>query len=57
MAATAAVARTQDGHEGRTYPMTGPQALTRTAQLDTIGAAIGRPLVFTETTPGSSGRR
>lgn len=28
-----------------------PQALTRVAQLDAIGAAIGRELTFTENTP------
>lgn len=51
VAAAAAAALTQDGHDGQTYPMTGPQALTRVAQLDTIGAALGRRLTFTENTP------
>lgn len=51
VAAAAATALLQDGHEGRTYPMTGPQALTRVAQLEAIGTAIGRELVFRETTP------
>lgn len=51
VAAAAAVALTRDGHEGLTHPMTGPRALTRVAQLDAIGAAIGRELTFTETTP------
>lgn len=48
VSAAAAVALTQDGHEGQTYPMTGPQALTRIAQLQAIGDAIGRELTFTE---------
>lgn len=51
VAAAAAVALTQDGHEGQTYPMTGPQALTRIAQLQAIGGAIGRELTFTENSP------
>lgn len=51
VAAAAAVALTQDGHGGHVYPMTGPQALTRIAQLETIGAAIGRDLTFTENAP------
>jgi uncharacterized protein YbjT (DUF2867 family) len=51
IAAAAVVALTQEGHEGKTYPMTGPQALTRVEQLDTIGAATGRKLRFQETPP------
>ncbi|MFT4165695.1 MAG: NAD(P)H-binding protein [Microlunatus sp.] len=51
VAAAAAVVLTQPGHEGRIYPMTGPEALSRTDQLAAIGAAIGRDLTFTESTP------
>ncbi|MGW3959148.1 NmrA family NAD(P)-binding protein [Amycolatopsis sp. NPDC005003] len=51
VAAVAAVALTEPGHAGKHYPMTGPQALTRLEQLAAIGAAIGRQLRFTETTP------
>lgn len=51
VAASAAVVLTQPGHEGQTYPMTGPQALTRVAQLQAIGAAVGRKLTFTENAP------
>jgi uncharacterized protein YbjT (DUF2867 family) len=51
VAAAAAAVLTHDGHDGQIHPMTGPQALTRVAQLDAIGAAIGRKLTFTETTP------
>ncbi|MGD9695417.1 MAG: NAD(P)H-binding protein [Thermoleophilia bacterium] len=51
VAAAAAVALTRPGHEGRIYPMTGPEALSRTDQLAAIGAAIGRDLTFTESTP------
>ncbi|MFF1611880.1 NAD(P)H-binding protein [Amycolatopsis sp. NPDC058278] len=51
IAAVAAVALTEPGHAGKTYPMTGPQALTRIEQLAAIGAAVGRELHFTEITP------
>ena len=51
VAAAAAVVLTNPGHEGKIYPMTGPQALSRTAQLAAIGTAIGRELTFTENTP------
>jgi uncharacterized protein YbjT (DUF2867 family) len=48
IAAVAVVALTQDGHRGKTYPLTGPQALTRIEQLNCIGSAIGKPLRFQE---------
>lgn len=51
VAAAAAAVLTQKGHDGQIYPMTGPQALTRVAQLDAIGSAIGRELTFTENSP------
>ena len=51
IAAVAAAALLDDGHASKTYPMTGPQALTRTEQLATIGAAIGRELRFVEIAP------
>ena len=50
VAAAAATVLTRSGHCGQIYPMTGPQALTRAAQLEAIGAAIGRDLTFTEIT-------
>jgi uncharacterized protein YbjT (DUF2867 family) len=51
VAAAAATVLTQPGHHGRIYPITGPQTLTRVAQLEAIGTAIGRDLTFTEITP------
>ena len=51
VADVAAVALRDDGHEGATYALTGPQALTRIEQLDAIGEAIGRTLTFEEITP------
>lgn len=51
VAAAAAAALTQPGHEGRIYPMTGPEALSRVEQVEAIGAAIGQDLRFTEQSP------
>jgi uncharacterized protein YbjT (DUF2867 family) len=51
VAAVAAVALTEDGHRGKTYAMTGPQVLTRIEQLQAIGDALGRTLMYQETSP------
>jgi uncharacterized protein YbjT (DUF2867 family) len=51
IAAVALVALTQDNHRGQIYPLTGPEALTRVAQLAAIGAAIGKRLRYQETSP------
>ena len=48
IAAVAVIALTQDGHKGKAYPLTGPEALTRIEQLNMIGAAIGKKLRFQE---------
>jgi uncharacterized protein YbjT (DUF2867 family) len=48
IAAVAVTALTQDGHQGKIYPITGPEALTRVEQLNIIGAAIGKKLRFQE---------
>jgi uncharacterized protein YbjT (DUF2867 family) len=48
IAAVAVVALTQDGYQGKTYPLTGPQALTHIEQLNCIGTAIGKKLRFQE---------
>lgn len=42
---------TTDGHEGATYTMTGPEALTMTDVAAHISAAIGRPVRFVDVTP------
>ncbi|MEU7000852.1 NAD(P)H-binding protein [Nonomuraea sp. NPDC046570] len=42
IAAVAATALIHDGHAGKVYPLTGPQALTLPEKLSTISAAIGR---------------
>jgi uncharacterized protein YbjT (DUF2867 family) len=51
VASVAATALTTDGHAGKVYPMTGPQAISRAEQLATIGAAISRQLTFQEIGP------
>jgi uncharacterized protein YbjT (DUF2867 family) len=50
IAAVARVALTEDGHHGKTYPLTGPQALTPPQLAQAIGAALGRDLVYEELT-------
>lgn len=37
---------TTEGHTGATYALTGPECLTQTEQLTTIGGAIGRELTY-----------
>jgi uncharacterized protein YbjT (DUF2867 family) len=50
IAAVAAVALLSDGHEGRSYPLTGPESLTRAQWVAAIGAALGREVPFVELT-------
>lgn len=51
IAAVAVAALTKEGHLGKTYPMIGPQALTRTEQLNAIATAIGKQLHYQEILP------
>ncbi|MBF6596514.1 MAG: NmrA family NAD(P)-binding protein [Thermaceae bacterium] len=51
IAAVAFAALTREGHQGKTYAMTGPQSLTRVEQLEAIGAAINKKLRFQEVSP------
>lgn len=39
-------ALTRDGHEGRAYALTGPEALTTREQVEVLGEVLGRPLRF-----------
>lgn len=48
VAAVIVAALLQDGHAGRTYTPTGPQALTRVERVRILGRAIGRDLRFAE---------
>lgn len=50
IAAEALTALTEDGHAGRTYPITGPQALTPAERTRLIGEAIGRDVTFEQLT-------
>jgi uncharacterized protein YbjT (DUF2867 family) len=48
IAEVAAGALTSGGHLGQTYILTGPDATTPRQRTQIIGAAIGRPIAFTE---------
>ncbi|MEV5608418.1 NAD(P)H-binding protein [Streptomyces sp. NPDC052225] len=48
IAAVARVALTEPGHEGRTYALTGPEAVTPRQQVAAIAAALGRDVPFVE---------
>jgi uncharacterized protein YbjT (DUF2867 family) len=50
IAAVAALALTEDGHAGRAYTITGPEAVTPREQAAAISAAIGEPVRFNELT-------
>ncbi|MCS0602276.1 NAD(P)H-binding protein [Streptomyces sp. LP11] len=46
IASVAVVALTQDGHEGRSYLLTGPETLTSREQARVLGDVLGRELTF-----------
>ena len=51
IADVAATVLTAPGHEGRTYALTGPAALTKAEQVEAIAAGLGRPVPFQEISP------
>ncbi|MEV5755146.1 NAD(P)H-binding protein [Actinoallomurus sp. NPDC052308] len=51
VAAAAIVCLTTRGHDGKTYQLTGPEALTGPEQTERVAAAIGRPLRFVDADP------
>jgi uncharacterized protein YbjT (DUF2867 family) len=51
LAAVAAASLTEDGHAGRRYVVTGPEALTQVEQLHIIGAAAGLDLRWEDVPP------
>jgi uncharacterized protein YbjT (DUF2867 family) len=53
IAAVAAVALTQAGHEGQTYTLTGPAPLTHAEMAAALTAALGRQVTFTDAAPES----
>jgi uncharacterized protein YbjT (DUF2867 family) len=46
IAAVAVRALTSDGHEGKAYPLTGPEALSMSEQVKILADAIGQPLEY-----------
>lgn len=54
IADVAVTALRDDGHTGRAYPLTGPEALTTAERVATIGRVLGRPVRFDELTPSQA---
>ncbi|ANN20531.1 nucleoside-diphosphate sugar epimerase [Amycolatopsis orientalis] len=48
IAEVAATVLTTDGHAGKTYPITGGEALTTRRQVEILGEALGRRLTYVE---------
>lgn len=51
IAAVAARALTEPGHEAKMYPLTGPGLLSPTDQVEALGAALGRSLRLVDVPP------
>ena len=51
IAAVAAVALTERGHDGRTYDLTGPEALTHAEMAARLSEAPGRRVEFVDVSP------
>lgn len=49
--AVAAIALTENGHEGKAYTLLGPEALTLPEVAEHLSAAVGRPIRHVETSP------
>jgi uncharacterized protein YbjT (DUF2867 family) len=49
VAAVATVALTEDGHAGKGYTLTGPEALSWADVADTISTTVGRRVTYRET--------
>jgi uncharacterized protein YbjT (DUF2867 family) len=52
--AVAATALLQPGHQGASYLLTGPEALTVAQQVKVIGSVLGRPIRFEELPPAAA---
>jgi uncharacterized protein YbjT (DUF2867 family) len=48
IAEVAALALTQSGHEGRTYDISGPQALTHFEMASLLSKVLGRPITYVD---------
>lgn len=53
IADVAAAVLTQAGHEGATYTLTGPAAVTHAEMAAVLGAALGRGITFTDVPPAA----
>ena len=51
IAAVAAAALTGEGHTGKIYNLTGPQALSHAEMAEELSAALGRPIQFVDVSP------
>jgi uncharacterized protein YbjT (DUF2867 family) len=51
IAEVAAKALTEPGHEGKIYPLTGPEALSMAEVAEKLSAAIGRPVRYVNVAP------
>jgi uncharacterized protein YbjT (DUF2867 family) len=51
IAAAAAAALTEPGHEGKTYVLTGPQALTHAEMAEGLSRALGKQIAFVDISP------
>jgi uncharacterized protein YbjT (DUF2867 family) len=51
VAEVAARVLTEEGHAGRAYTLTGPEAVTAAGQTQQLGRLLGVPLRFEELTP------
>ncbi|WP_280421095.1 NAD(P)H-binding protein [Nocardia carnea] len=57
IAAVAAAALLDDSHRGKTYELTGPEAVSPRQQAAALGAALGEPVRFTELTRAQARER
>src|SRR5215467_12406491 len=48
IAAVAAAALTQSGHDGKIYDITGPESLTHAEMASQLSEAVGRPITFVD---------
>jgi uncharacterized protein YbjT (DUF2867 family) len=56
VAAAAVTALMADGHDGRTYVITGPQAITYADVAQELSIALGRPVGYVDTPPAGAGQ-
>ena len=54
VAAVAVAALTEDGHEGESYVVTGPEALTMDAMAEQLSSALGREVKYVDVAPDAA---